>query len=126
MARSVAEQNLTGDRIPHKAYLYVLRALLAVRWIEHDRGPVPVEFARLLDAAALDPDLREAINGLLAQKRTGTEADQGPRLPSLQDFIEAELERQASLQFPAPKTRPGLEPLHAFFRAVLERFSSRR
>ncbi|PSQ87800.1 MAG: hypothetical protein BRD42_00855, partial [Bacteroidetes bacterium QS_3_64_15] len=55
MARSIAEQNLHAEPIPHKAYLYVLRALLAVRWVEQDRGPVPVEFNRLAEAADSTP-----------------------------------------------------------------------
>jgi predicted nucleotidyltransferase len=119
MARSVAEQNLADAPIPHKAYLYVLRALLAVRWVEQDRGPVPVAFERLLAAAPLAPDLRDAIEALLAQKRAGTEQDAGPRLPVIHAFVDAELERQDALQFPEGPERPGTEPLNAVFRAVL-------
>jgi predicted nucleotidyltransferase len=118
MARSVAKQNLSEEPIPHKAYLYVLRALLAVRWVEQDRGPVPVEFERLLDAVDLDADLRDAIEALLAQKRAGTEQDAGPHLPVIHAFIDAELEQQAALQFPEGPERPGTEPLNTFFRAV--------
>ncbi len=124
MARSIAEQNLAEEPIPHKAYLYVLRALLAVRWVEQDRGPVPVEFERLLDAVDLDADLRVAIDTLLDQKRTGAETEAGPRLPAIHDFIEAELERQSAMHFPEPETRLGVAPLNIFFRDVLDRFSS--
>ena len=119
MARSIAEQNLSNEPIPHKAYLYVLRALLAVRWVEQNRGPVPVEFDRLLAAATIDDSLRTAIDALLAQKRTGTEHDAGPRLPVIHDFIEAEIERQSTLQFPASISTPGLAPLNHLFRKIL-------
>jgi predicted nucleotidyltransferase len=125
MARSIAAQNLSEEPIPHKAYLYVLRALLAVRWIEQDRGLVPVEFARLVDAAEIEAELRAAIDILLERKRTGTEMESGPRLPVLHEFIEAEIERQKTMQFPGSETRPGTEPLNTFFRTVLDRFSSR-
>ncbi len=121
MARSIAEQNLSEAPIPHKACLYVLRALLAVRWVEQDRGPVPVPFDRLLEAADLDADLRTAIDTLLDRKRSGSEMDAGPRLPEVQDFIEAELERQESLQFSDAEARPGVAPLNSFFRNVLNR-----
>jgi len=125
MARSIAAQNLSEEPIPHKAYLYVLRALLAVRWVEQGRGPVPVEFERLLDAVDLDAELRVAIDTLLDQKRTGAETEAGPRLPAIHTFIEAEVERQAAMHFPEPETRPGIQPLNAFFRDVLDRFPSR-
>lgn len=125
MARSIAEQNLDAPPILHKAYLYVLRALLAVRWIERDRGPVPVEFARLVDAAAVGPELRTAIDTLLERKRTGAEMGAGPRLPVLHDFIEAEIERQKTVQLPDSKAQPGIEPLNTFFRRVLDRPASR-
>jgi len=121
MARSIAGQNLGEEPIPHKAYLYVLRALLAVRWIEHERGPVPVEFERLLDAATLSADLQAAIDALLYQKRSGTEQDAGPRLPTIHAFIETELERQADIHFPE-SARPGTGPLNTFFRSVIDRF----
>jgi len=123
MARSVAEQNLTGDAISHKAYLYVLRALLAVRWIEQRPGgaPPPVAFAALVEATVEQPDLRRAIDALVARKRAGTEADAGPRLPVLHDFIDEELARQAALTFPGGASRDGTEPLNALFRWVLDR-----
>jgi len=120
MARSIAEQNLTEEPIPQKAYLYVLRALLAVRWIEQEWGPVPVEFERLLHAADLEANLRAAINDLLARKRSGTEQDAGPRLPTIRAFIEAELARQKDIHFSEPEAHPGVGPLNVFFRGVLD------
>jgi len=127
MARSVAEQNLTGDAISHKAYLYVLRALLAVRWIEHgeDDGPPPVAFERLVHATVDRTDVRKAIEALVARKRAGRERDDGSRLPTLHDFVEAELERQASLSFAESAERPGVGPLNSFFRWVLRHHASR-
>jgi len=121
MARSIADQNLDDPPIPHKAYLYVLRALLAVRWVEQDRGPVPVALAHLVDAADMAPELHTAIDTLLDRKRAGAEADAGPRLPVIHNFIEAEIERQSAVQFPDAPSRPGIEPLNAVFRRVLDR-----
>ena len=123
MARSIAEQSLTDAQVAPKAYLYVLRALLAVRWIEQERGPVPVEFDRLLHAARLPTNLRAAIEALVARKRAGLEDDAGPRLPAIHAFIADELERQAALRFPNPEPRP-IEPLNALFRTALAHTSS--
>ena len=121
LARSVADQNLTGEPISHKAYLYVLRALLAVRWVEQDRGPVPLEFECLLDETVDDAAVRDAVEALLAQKRSGNELDEGPRRPVIHDFVDAELERQRALEFPGPASRSAMEPLNAVFRSVLDR-----
>jgi len=126
MARSVAEQNLAGEPIQHKTYLYVLRALLAVRWTEQDRGPVPVRFDRLVEATVNDEALRAAIDDLVAQKRAGRERNAGPRLPVLHDFVEAELHRQADASFPDAAPRPGVDPLNALFQTVLDRCDRRR
>jgi hypothetical protein len=121
MARSVAKQSLADEPIPHKAYLYVLRALLAVRWAEQCRGPVPVVFDRLVAATVDANDLRAAIDGLVARKKAGKERDEGPRLPVLHDFVDAELDRQADAQFPESGPRPDTEPLNDLFRTVLAR-----
>ena len=123
LARSVADQNLTGEPVSHKAYLYVLRALLAVRWVEQDRGPVPLEFARLLETTVDDPAVRDGVEVLLAQKRDGRELDEGPRRPGVHDFLETELERQRALEFSDPASRPATDPLDAVFRAVLDRYA---
>lgn len=120
MAQSVAEQNLAEAPIQHKTYLYVLRALLAVRWVERRQGPVPVVFETLVEAVLDDPEVHTAIDDLLRRKRAGTEREAGPRLPVLHSFIEAELERQSTLAFPDPDS-PGFEPLNSFFRDVLDR-----
>lgn len=120
MARSVAEQNLTRDAVSHKAYLYVLRALLAVRWIERvEEGPPPVAFERLVDATIEQEAVREAVDALLERKRAGREQDDGPRLPVLHEFIDTELDRQASLSFAESTDRSGVASLNAFFRWVL-------
>ena len=47
-ARRTYRERLAQPRVNHKRYLYALRPLLAVRWIEQDRGVVPMEFERLL------------------------------------------------------------------------------
>ncbi len=122
MARSIADQNLAEAPIPHKAYLYVLRALLAVRWAERRADPIPVPIAPLLDAVLDASAVRAAVDELLARKRAGTEQDAGPRLPVLHDFIEAELARQRDLTFPEPD-RPGPAPLNTLFCDVLDRYA---
>ena len=67
MARRNHAAYLQGDRIRLKKYLYVLRPLLALRWIESGRGIVPMEFERLVEAMSADVALRQAIYDRIAE-----------------------------------------------------------
>jgi predicted nucleotidyltransferase len=49
MARNNYRDYLKGPEVWIKKYFYVLRPLLAVRWIERDLGVVPTEFQLLFD-----------------------------------------------------------------------------
>jgi len=120
LARSIAEEQLADEPVAHKAYLYVLRALLAVRWVEQERRPVPLAFDRLLADTVDDAAVRDAVEALLARKRTGPELEDGPRRPVVHDFVEAELERQCQQSW-TPPSRPGVDPLNALFRTTLAR-----
>jgi predicted nucleotidyltransferase len=86
---------LRGETVRLKKYFYVLRPLLAARWIERHAAPPPIEFDRLLALLPDEPALRAAIDALLARKRAGAEVDVGAAIPQLTAFIEAELARSA-------------------------------
>lgn len=92
MARKNFRGNLQGERVRLKKYLYVLRPLLAVAWLDAGRGLPPMRFADLAAATVQDPLLAEEINALLAVKMAAGEAQYGPRLPRLHAFIAAALE----------------------------------
>jgi hypothetical protein len=117
MARGNFREYLRGDVVWRKKYFYVLRPLLAMKWIENRVGPVPMEFERLL--ALLPPSsLTEDIQALLVQKREGAELDEGPRIPSISEFIEPELSRAGATDEPrATEADAGL--LDQFFRGAL-------
>ncbi len=93
---SMAKKNfrgyLQGEQVRLKKYFYVLRPLLAVRWIDQNRGRPPMTFAELLQTVD-DAALLAEVDELLALKRQAGEATYGPRRPLLHAFIEAQLER---------------------------------
>lgn len=74
-------------------YFYVLRPLLAVRWVEAGKGVPPMRFAELLAGSDPDAALRQEVDELLARKQRAGEAEYGPRRPLLHAFIHAELAR---------------------------------
>lgn len=92
MARGNAREYLLGDHVRLKKYFYVLRPLLAIRYIEAGLGAPPVEFQRLVDAVC-PGELVQPIAGLLELKRNTVELGTGDPIPEINRFIEAELER---------------------------------
>lgn len=120
MARGNFRQYLRGDVVRLKKYLYVLRPILAIHWIEREVSPVPVRFDELVEATVRDAELKAAIRRLVAQKRRGFESDLGPRIDIISRFIEDELARldDAAPGLSAPV--PDLSPLNALFRSVLD------
>ncbi|MEM7254144.1 MAG: nucleotidyltransferase domain-containing protein [Pseudomonadota bacterium] len=92
MARRNAREYLEKDRVRLKKYFYVLRPLLAIRYIERYRKPPPIEFESLVKTVAPSP-LVDKIEALLAIKRAALESGVGAPVPELNDFIEEELER---------------------------------
>jgi predicted nucleotidyltransferase len=119
MARRNFDAYLRGERVRHKKYFYVLRPLLAARWIEQGRGPVPMLYARLLDTLDGPPGLRAEIDDLLARKIAGDELAEGPRQPAIHAFVTAEMDRLEAVAAGLPKSPPDPEPLNELFRQTL-------
>lgn len=95
MARGNAREYVFGEQVRLKKYFYVLRPLLAIRYLEQGRGIPPVEFEHLVRSVA-PPELRAAIDGLLKLKRSTSELGVGEPIPQIGRFIESELERHGS------------------------------
>ncbi|HSH03499.1 MAG TPA: nucleotidyltransferase domain-containing protein [Anaerolineae bacterium] len=113
---------MQGEEVWIKKYFYILRPLLAIRWIEAGRGVAPTPFGELVAQAELAPALERAIGALIAAKKEGAELDRGPRIPVISDFIDAEMARLAEKRFELELVAPKqtIEPLDALFRETLE------
>ena len=106
MARKNFRGYLQGEQVRLKKYFYVLRPLLAVRWVEAGKGVPPMRFDQLLAGSELETGLREEINALLERKQRAGEAENGPRRPLLHAFIQSELLRGA-IPPALPESRSG-------------------
>ena len=104
-----------------KKYFYVLRPILAMRWMELDRGPVPIEFGRLVEATVQSPEVLDAIDELLREKRAGAELDRGPHSPAISRFIEKELARLEQEGDSQPVVQTSSERYDQCFRKILIR-----
>ena len=122
MARGNYRDYLKGPMVWVKKYFYVLRPLLAIKWIEQGSGVVPTEFQVLVDQVVDSSELRDEIGKLVAAKRRGEELERGPRIERISEFIEDELVRLESKQFEQEYDKP-VGPVGEFnrvLRAALE------
>lgn len=92
MAKKNFREHLKGEVVRYKKYLYVLRPLLAARWIREGRGVPPMRFAELAQATLQDDTLLDELNRLLEIKMRAREAATSPRWPVIHAFIESELQ----------------------------------
>lgn len=93
MAQGNIREYLKGERVWVKKYFYVLRPILAIKWIEQGYGVAPTSFGVLLERIISAGELKDRITELIEQKSMGDELDYGDRIPAISDFIAAELAR---------------------------------
>ena len=120
MARGNFRQYLQGDIIWVKKYFYVLRPILAMKWIEEGFGIVPTDFNITLEKLAVGAELKEAVSHLLVSKRSGNELDKGEKIPAISNFIESELERWEHSELPKSTIASQGNKLDAFFRESIK------
>ena len=119
MAHGNYREYVRGPLVWVKKYFYILRPLLAVRWLEQRRGPVPMPFADLLETIADRPALVDAIERLRERKMAGEELDRGPAIPVISEFCASELARMRGIHPERSFPSPGFEPLTKLFRELL-------
>lgn len=120
--RSLMEKNWTrySEKGPSmKVLFYVLRPLLAMRWIELGKGVPPMRFDLLMDGVIADTELRNDMNYLLILKKLGREQDSFMPPPRIAIFIEREIQRLGDTP-PALLTESQKTDLDHIFRIVLE------
>ncbi len=91
MAKGNYREYLQGDHVKIKKYFYVLRPILAAKWIEKKNTLPPIEFQRLAEILLPFGELRKEIDILLKRKISGDELDLEPRIDLINHFIEKEL-----------------------------------
>jgi predicted nucleotidyltransferase len=116
MARGNFREYLQGDIVWVKKYFYVLRPILAMKWIEEGRGIAPTDFNMAVEKVALSSELKEAIAKLLESKRIGNELDRGEKIPVISNFIESELARWENSEIPKSINTSHPSNLDEFFR----------
>jgi predicted nucleotidyltransferase len=118
-AKSNYRGYLQGDRVRLKKYFYVLRPLLAVRWIEQRGSVPPMAFDELLVTVADKTQLLRDIDNLLAEKRSARETDDAPPVVGVNNFIEAELARLEQKPQLDDARHESIDVLNVLFRELI-------
>lgn len=119
-AKSNYREYLKGETVRLKKYFYVLRPLLACKWILAEGTPPPMLFRTLMEKY-LDEELKPDVEQLLDLKMNTPEIGSGKRLDRINDYLDrgiAEIEAVIA-SLPADKSH-GWEELNALFLSLTE------
>ena len=90
MAEGNYREYLKGDIVRAKKYFYVLRPVLACRWVLNRRTPPPMRFSELA-RAELPAELAGQVQRLLELKMNSPEIREIPRIDALNDFLTSQI-----------------------------------
>ncbi|MBR3631136.1 MAG: nucleotidyltransferase domain-containing protein [Oscillospiraceae bacterium] len=119
IARNNLQNGLQGEQVKLKKYFYVLRPLLACRWILEHKTPPPMQFSSLT-SACFPRGYLPLSEYLLRKKMQADELETVPRIEALHSFIDVELPLlEKAADAIAPDEGIGWEPLNQVFLTLL-------
>ena len=118
MARSNYRSYLQGEEVRIKKYFYVIRPLLAAKWVVDNKSQPPMLFSELIEAE-LPTKLTPTIDKLLEMKRDTPEMGLAPKISVLDDFINDELEAVKQAADVEESTKTDWKVLDDFFQKVV-------
>lgn len=121
LSKGIYPQDIEKDDVRLKKYFYVLRTLLAAKWIVEYRACPPMQFSTLLTLVT-DEEIVSIIGELLVLKSNGTESTTVPAIPILNTFISNLYNECYDAVQHIPKyVNDDVAPLDELFRTMLER-----
>lgn len=119
MAEGNYREYLKGDMVKAKKYFYVLRPILACRWILKKGTPPPMLFSELMESQLPDY-LEETVRDLLELKINSPEIKMIPRIDILNDYMDRSITevKEQIKQFPK-ETAHGWKELDELFLSVV-------
>lgn len=125
MARNDYREHLEGELVVPKRYFYVLRPLLAMKWIEEHGTCPPTPFDEILKGVRLEAALVQAIHEMIEAKRLTREKQPELRVPIVDAFLQAELARWEETEIRLGEASPAaLDQLDEIFRSAIEEFEA--
>lgn len=118
-AKKNYQEYLTDTMVKYKKYFYVLRPILAYKWIQEKKCPPPVLFQELMDAV-LENEMRAVVEKLLALKTQMTEAEKAPVIPEINSWIRQNLSQmEQELSKMEMETKGDWDSLNQLFIKIL-------
>ncbi len=109
---------IVGDEFKLKKYFYVLRPLLAAKWVVDKRTVPPMEFAPMLENVE-DTDFLKAVHQLMEVKKDASEGAVVSRVPVIDAYVEKELARCQEVVSTIPVVEKDSTDLDAYFRKTI-------
>lgn len=119
MASGNYQKYLTGDVVSLKKYFYVIRPLLAVRWMREYDSPPSVKFTDLVEATLCDGYVLDEVYSLIEWKVNAVEKKMVAKNKILDEWVTTELDGFSPCQH--PRIDVDVEPLNRLFRSVVSR-----
>lgn len=88
MAKKNYRIYLKTDMVKLKKYFYVLRPILACKWIIKNGSPPPMEFKKLVDTQLCDNELKPVIYDLIEMRLTSYETALIRKVNIINEYIE--------------------------------------
>ena len=121
-ATSNYREYLKGETVKLKKYFYVVRPLLACKWILDNNCPPPMLFSELVKTE-LEPEMCPIIERLLVLKSAMPEMGVGERIDALNEYIDRLIiNLKATIDALPSDNKPGWERLNELFLQTLEVF----
>lgn len=107
-------RDLKGTEVRGKTYFYVLRPLLAAKWILDKKSAPPMLFDELVEAE-LEDELKPELDKLLKLKKCMPEIGMIPKIQIFNDYIEKNLQEIKEIAAEIEEKRVDWEMLNALF-----------
>lgn len=120
MANGNYREHLKKEFVKAKKYFYVLRPILACRWILTHNCPPPMLFSQLCETM-LSPELKPILKELLNIKMHTPEITEIPKIDDLNTYIESNLIELKTVIDSLPQERiQNFDKLNTLFMEVLQ------
>ncbi|MCD7801036.1 MAG: nucleotidyltransferase domain-containing protein [Ruminococcus sp.] len=122
-AKSNYREFLKGESVRLKKYFYIVRPLLACRWILDRKSPPPMLFSELVDAE-LPAYMKPYIDYLLEVKINSSESEYGNKIHEVNEYIESEFVTISELISQLPnEEHNSWEMLNQLFLNIIKNFA---
>ena len=113
MAKGTAERSFDGNKLKIKKLFYILRPLLACRWVLQKESMPPTQFQSLVDEKLVSTEILRLVEVVQVKKETAVEGEIIEVDRNLLSWIQNELETLVGLEDTLPGSRkPGWDDLN--------------